>query len=205
MTKIITVYSLKGGCGKTTLTVLMAQYLKAKGYSVTLIDSDTHQKSLSDWANNTAGDKIPCYLIQNTLTKDDLNTLNTDFVLIDGTPRTNAYIKQVLALSDYVVIPVQPTQMNLSSLLQTNHLQMLDEVKVQNPKIKIRVVINGKTQYNVNSIQEMKPLLENVGLLYHSSLGLRKAFVIDYQKPFMQYKNSVALNELGYLVDTLIH
>lgn len=204
MSKIITVYSLKGGSGKTTLSLLITQYLLSKGYSVSLLDSDTNQKSLSDWANNNEAIKIPCYLIENELTQSDIDSLDTDFVVIDGSPRTNNYIKNVLNLSDYIVIPVQPTQIAVSSLLQDNHLTMLAEIEKNNPSTKINVVINGATQHNTKDVQGVKNIIESVGLTHLATLGQRKSFVIDYDKPFMACNNSKAINELGYLVDKML-
>ncbi|HDR1236496.1 TPA: ParA family protein [Pasteurella multocida] len=204
MTKIITIYSLKGGSGKTTLSLLMAQYLVSKGHSVSLLDSDTNQKSLSDWANNNEKINIPCYLIEDNLTQRDIDKIDTDFIIVDGSPRTNNYIKGVLKLSDYIVIPVQPTQIAVSSLLQHNHLEMLSEIEQTNPNTKIQVVINGATQHNSKDVKDVKDVIESIGLPYLATLGLRKAFVIDYDKQFMQCKNSKAINELGYLVDKLL-
>lgn len=204
MMKVITIYSLKGGSGKTTISLLIAQYLLSKGHSVTLLDSDTNQKSMTDWVNNNPI-KTPCYLIKKELTSSDLTTfIDTDYVIIDGSPRTNDYIKNILLLSDYVLIPVQPTQIAIASLLQDNHLSMLADVEKQKPSIKINTVINGRTQHNIKDVQDVKEVLESVGLNTLATLGQRKAFVIDYDKPFMQCKNSKALNELGYLVDKML-
>ena len=157
--KIITVYSLKGGCGKTTISILMAQYLVSKGFSVSLLDSDISQKSSYEWAKTQ--DDVKGYLIESNLTKSDLQSLKTESVIVYGAPRTN-------------------------------------------PDLKIKVVINGTTAHNQKDVKDVKNILEEYGFSYHSNLGLRKAFTIDYDKPFMQCKNSKALNELGYLVDTLI-
>lgn len=203
--KIITVYSLKGGSGKTTLSVLIAQYLINKGHSVALLDSDTHQKSLSDWANNSPF-QVPCYLIEQALTQSDLNTFldDYDFVIVDGSPRTNDYIKSILMLSDHILIPVQPTQIGVMSLLQPNHIELLQEIEQARPQVQIKAVINGATQHNTKDVLDVKGILDEIGLPVISTIGLRKAFVIDYDKPFMQCKNSKALNELGYLVDKLI-
>lgn len=47
MAKIITVYSLKGGTGKSTISILLAQALKNMGKSIVLLDSDTQKKIIS--------------------------------------------------------------------------------------------------------------------------------------------------------------
>jgi chromosome partitioning protein len=203
MKKIISVYSLKGGCGKTTLSILIAQYLSSKGYKVALLDSDTQQNSTANWAKFSES-QIPSYIITDSLKQADIDGINADFIIIDGTPRTDENAKNILLLSDFVLIPVQPSQLGISSLLQPNHLNMLAEVEKNKPSIKIQAVINGVTQHNTKDVLDTKKVLSDYGIQHHASLGLRKAFVIDYDKPFMACKNSRAINELGYLVDTLL-
>jgi virC1 protein len=203
MKKVISIYSLKGGCGKTTLSILIAQYLSSKGYKVALLDSDTQQNSTANWAKFSES-QIPSYVITDSLKKADIDGINADFIIIDGTPRTDENAKNILLLSDFVLIPVQPSQLGISSLLQPNHLNMLAEVEKTKPNIKIQAVINGETQHNAKDVADTKSVLSDYGIQYHASLGLRKAFVIDYEKPFMECKNNKALNEIGYLVDTLL-
>lgn len=203
MKKVISIYSLKGGCGKTTLSILIAQYLNAKGYKVALLDSDTQQNSTANWAKFSES-QIPSYIITDSLKQADIDSINADFIIIDGTPRTDEKAKNILKLSDFVLIPVQPSQLGISSLLQPNHLNMLAEVERSKPGLKIQAVINGVTPHNSKDVADTKSVLKEYGIEYHAALGLRKAFIIDYDKPFMACKNSRALNEIGYLVDALL-
>lgn len=202
MPKIITVYSLKGGSGKTTISILIAQWLSNKGKKVAIIDSDVAQKSCANWVENSNFD-INCYLIQNNLSKDDLNSLDNDYVIIDGVPKADKYVEQILSLSDIVLIPVQPTQLSLSSFLQDNHLTLLKKIKAKG--IELFAVMNGVSQYNRKETEALKSIiLENSPIKDVFKLGLRKAFVIDYSKKFTDTKNSIAKNEIGYLVDNVL-
>ncbi len=199
--KVITVYSLKGGSGKTTISVLLAQVLKSKGFSVTLLDSDEQQKSTANWVEYSES-QINCFIIKDRLTMSDLKSLNTDFVIIDGTPRTNNYVEGILELSDLIITPLQPTQLAVSSFLQEKHLSMLNSVKEKGKKI--IAVINGTTQYNQKEISSIKEILKGTSIDKTETLGYRKAFVIDYEKPFTSINNSIAKNEMGYLTDTVL-
>jgi len=202
MPKIITVYSLKGGSGKTTITLLLAQYLKNKGKSVTLIDSDISQKSTVNWIENSNFD-IDCYLIENSLSKDDLKDIKTDYIIIDGVPKADKYVEQILTLSDTVIIPVQPSQLSLSSFLQDNHLNLLKKISVKD--VNLIAVINKTTQFTKKEEISLRKIIKEyspINEIY--SLGLRKAFVIDYSKRFFDSKNSTAKNELGYLGDKIL-
>ena len=177
MKKIISVYSLKGGCGKTTLSILIAQYLSSKGYKVALLDSDTQQNSTANWAKFSES-QIPSYIITDSLKQADIDGINADFIIIDGTPRTDENAKNILLLSDFVLIPVQPSQLGISSLLQPNHLNMLAEVEKNKPGIKIQAVINGVTQHNTKDVLDTKKVLSDYGIQHHASLlshvGLRR-------------------------------
>lgn len=93
------------------------------------------KKSLANWSEN-CDDDIDCFLIQNNLTKHDINNfLDKDYIIIDGTPRTNTYTENILLLSDVILIPMQPTQLSLSSFMQEKHLDMLQKAKNKGIKI----------------------------------------------------------------------
>ncbi|MDG6896481.1 chromosome partitioning protein [Actinobacillus delphinicola] len=198
MKKVISVYNLKGGVGKSTLSILTATYLQKKGFNIILIDSDIQQNSTTEYIK-FSGLNIDCYSISEKLTQADLDGLDADFIIIDGTPRTDKYVENILNLSDIILIPIQPTQLSLSSLLQPAHLKML-----KNLAQKVKIVINGTTPYNGKDVQEIKKVIEDIGLNIHGTMGIRKAYILDYSKPFFAQKNNKAHNELGYLIDTLI-
>ncbi|WP_218184477.1 ParA family protein [Pelistega indica] len=173
MSKIVTVYSLKGGSGKSTISILVAQNLKNKGKSVVLLDSDIQQKSTANWAENSQGE-IDCFLIHNKLTQHDLNAFaEKDFIVIDGTPRTNDYVENILALSDIIFIPVQPTQLSLSSFLQDNHLSMLKKIKTK--KKKIYGLINGVTYHNLSECEDLKSILKKITARWYLSTRTKKS------------------------------
>lgn len=202
MAKIITVYSLKGGTGKSTISILLAQALKNMGKSIALLDSDTQQKSLANWAEHCAND-IDCFLIHNNLTKADINTfLDKDYIIIDGTPRTNTYTENILLLSDVILIPMQPTQLSLSSFMQDKHLDILQKAK--NKGIKILGIINGTTYHNTQDCDDLKKILKKTPVKDVLELGYRKAFVIDYAKPFKSTKNQKAKAEFNKIVDAIL-
>jgi cellulose biosynthesis protein BcsQ len=56
MTKFITISTQKGGCGKSTITTLLASYLHyKKGYKVAIFDCDSKQHSISDIREHELG------------------------------------------------------------------------------------------------------------------------------------------------------
>lgn len=195
--KIITVYSLKGGTGKSTISILIAELLQKKGYKVVLIDSDTQQQTVSDYITNT-NSTIDCYQIDNTLTKSEIKSLDADYIIIDGTPRADKYAENMLQLSDLLIMPIQPTQIAVSALLQPNHLSILKTAK------KIGVVLNFCSQHNLKEIKQTREILKQNNLTIISQLSQRKAFSLEYDKLFLDKNNSKAKNEIGYTVDKII-
>lgn len=56
MAKVISVVNTKGGVGKTTITICVAEYLIKKQFKVYLIDTDP-QKSLLNWYKDISKEK----------------------------------------------------------------------------------------------------------------------------------------------------
>ena len=126
---IISVLNQKGGVGKTTLSIHIASTLALAGYSTLLIDADT-QRSALDWAATREKDPIfgVVGISTNTVHKE-VKLLETryDFIVIDGPPRVYDVAKSVIAASDYVVIPVQPSPYDIWSADEI--VRLIDEVK----------------------------------------------------------------------------
>ena len=107
---IISVLNPKGGSGKTTISTNLARSLHDRGYSVLLVDSDP-QGSARDW--HAAHDANPIELValdrpNNVKTLLSLSG-NYDFVVIDGAAKLEDMIAACIKVSDFVLIPVQPS------------------------------------------------------------------------------------------------
>ncbi|MEH8108861.1 ParA family protein [Gallibacterium anatis] len=202
--KIITVYNLKGGCGKTTISILTAQILNKKGYRVALLDSNQEQKSTANWAEHSQMD-IPCFMIENQLTKEDIEGLKQeyDFAIIDGTPTATEYSQKIIELSDIVIVPVQPSQLAVSAFCQPTNLGNIHFALGKGKSVKF--ILNGCNQYNredTNDLYQMLiKLFPNTPLF---RLNEWKAYKISYDKPFIDSKDSKAQNQFGYIIDKLL-
>jgi chromosome partitioning protein len=107
---IISVLNPKGGSGKTTISTNLARSLHDRGHSVLLVDSDP-QGSARDW--HAAHDANPIELValdrpNNVKTLLSLSG-NYDFVVIDGAAKLEDMIAACIKVSDFVLIPVQPS------------------------------------------------------------------------------------------------
>ncbi len=114
---IISVTSLKGGVGKSTLTQNLAVCLAHSGYRTCVVDADTNQSSLK-WSGLRPDELPPIFvsgqaddsaLAKNVKLLDD----QFDLVLIDGTPSLSKTTSRILLLADLVLIPIQPSGLDI--------------------------------------------------------------------------------------------
>lgn len=151
MAKVISIMNQKGGAGKTTLTVNIADNLHLMGARVLLIDSDPQGSSL-DWASvrNCEDSFSVVGLPKPTMHKDVKNFDNDyDFILIDGPPRSYDVARSILLASDIVIIPVQPSPYDVWATEET--IKLVNECLTFNENMKCAFVINRKiTNTNIS-------------------------------------------------------
>lgn len=110
MAKIISVANLKGGVGKSTITVNVAGALQAKRLHVVVIDAD-EQGTAAGWAS--AG-KLPFAVEHMPLEGardgrrwiDRALSIEADYLLVDCPPHVGSATETAVGLSDAVLIPV---------------------------------------------------------------------------------------------------
>lgn len=141
---IIALLNQKGGVGKTTLAVHIAEALTRLGKSVLLVDADP-QGSALDWS--ALRDENPSFPVIG-LPKPNLHrelpalAKNHDYVLIDGPPRVNELARAAIMASDLVLIPVQPSPYDVWAAKEI--VDLLQEASTFKGNIKSAFVINRK-------------------------------------------------------------
>lgn len=108
----IGITNLKGGVGKTTLSINLAVCFAHMGYSVCVVDTDTNQNSMA-W-NGERDESLPPITVVGATDPKALNKavdrLNQqhDIILMDGTPNLSEMNTRIIMASDLLFIPIRP-------------------------------------------------------------------------------------------------
>ena len=126
-TKIIAVAQMKGGVGKTTSAIHLADGLAKPGRRVTLVDADLGQASASEIYKGS--DLVDVRLLGIEEPEDDAGNvrtwisaildIDTPVAVIDLPPHTRNVVQAAAGLADVVVAPVAPSILEIKALRKT--------------------------------------------------------------------------------------
>jgi chromosome partitioning protein len=112
---VITCSSPKGGAGKTTAATIIATVLAEQGAAVTIIDADPN-KNVVDWAKLPG---VPSNLtVIGEVTEETIvdqieeAAEKSAFVIVDLEGTASLMVSYAISMSDFVVIPVQGSQLD---------------------------------------------------------------------------------------------
>ncbi len=174
--KVLTIAQQKGGAGKTTLAAQLAVAFAAAGRRVAVIDIDP-QRSLAAW-HKVRGDSKPAAAHPLHLTEiagyrvtNEISRLlhGHDLLIIDSPPHAETEAKVAIRAADLVVVPVQPSPMDVWAIKPT-----LDLAKAE--KVAVLVVLN-RVPPRGKIIETIRAMLAADALpVAGASIGNRLAF-----------------------------
>lgn len=174
--KVLTIAQQKGGAGKTTLVAHLAVALTAAGKSVAAIDIDP-QQSLTMWyglREARTGD-AKAGLLVNQITgwrvRNEVERLQRDhdLVLIDSPPHAETEAKIAIRSADLVLVPIQPSPMDVWASKPTLELARLEKVPA--------LIVLNRVPPRANLTDEMIAEIEAFGgEIAASRIGNRVAF-----------------------------
>lgn len=129
--KVITIAQQKGGAGKTTLAAHLAVAWTAQKKKVAVVDIDP-QMSLTTWfrlreeARGDAGAGLLVNQIKGWRVRNEVEALarEHDVVLIDSPPHAETEARVAVRAASLVVVPVQPSPMDVWATRPTLELAM---------------------------------------------------------------------------------
>jgi chromosome partitioning protein len=171
----IAVVALKGGVGKTTTAVHLAQVMAAAGQRVLLADAD-RQASALRWADEAGGLGADVLTVGVTTTEAlrGLRELAGGAeIVIDTPPGDLRLVRAALSAADVAVIPVRPTLLDLDRLAET-----LDEVaNAAVPGVILLTQVRSRTR----SLAGARSALDELGLpLLDTVIPAREAIAASF-------------------------
>jgi cellulose biosynthesis protein BcsQ len=142
---ILAVGNVKGGVGKTTLSVNLAIALSRQKHEVLLIDGDEQGTAMAFTDLRTAEQGSPGYTavaLHGANLRTQARQLATKYadILIDVGGRDTGSLRAALTVADVVLIPVKPRSFDLWGVDQT--AELVKEAREINDRLRAIVVLN---------------------------------------------------------------
>ena len=206
---IISVVNQKGGVGKTTLSIHLADALAKRGRKVALIDADAQNSSLL-WSASREGDALfPVMGMAKDTLYQELQALRSAFddIVIDGPPRVASILKAAIAAADIVLVPVKPSSLDVWAA--TDVVDLIKEVSTLKPSLKALFVINERRP-NTRLARDVAIALREVGLqLCSTSIHSRSAYPVAIGAGLTVFdtepKSKAALEMTALVEELLLH
>jgi chromosome partitioning protein len=162
---IISVTSLKGGVGKSTLSQNLAVCFAQSGYKVCIADADRNQSALR-WSSlrEESLPSIPAFGTPEKTLSANIKQLAKDYeiVIIDGTPTLDKITSKIIVLADLLLVPIQPSGLDIWSSEQ--FLERYEDAQIEKEQaIPARFILN-RYKPNTNLSKEAKELLQETAI-----------------------------------------
>lgn len=180
---VIAFVNPKGGSGKTTLSMVLAEQYAKQGLSVALIDTDPngfHKIWLEDRPDEL-GD--PGFTIM--FEPEELNVIRTledaaeryDLVLVDTEGTSSKTVTRVISRTHLVVVPINPSTMDAKQASRAVRL-IKDDAHMLGRDIEFRLIFSRTKNIKSRTHRNLVRDLESAGLpVLESQMTERAAFL----------------------------
>lgn len=194
----------KGGVGKTTLSIHTAADLSSRGRRVLLIDADPQGSSLA-WSNFRENADFSVVGMAKATIHKEIKSVAKDYddVVIDGPPRVTELARSIILASRIVVIPLQPSPMDVWAAAET--VDLVREAQLFNPEIKCCLAVNRKIT-NTAIGRDVRTALKELEVpVLMADIGQRIAFAESAAtgSTVLEQKRSKAAKEIRKFVNEL--
>lgn len=173
----ISIASAKGGCGKTTLAILLGAELALEGYKVALLDCDLNQHASAFGAKA----RIPDLTVLGEVTETNVLSVlkkaeaETDIVLIDLPGGSSTLTLKALQRSHLVLVPTQASLMDVRDATKT--LAQIDDAEelARTPIARAMVWTRFASGFESRSARHVRESLEGQGTEILKSAMMERA------------------------------
>ncbi len=191
---VIVTASSKGGAGKSTLTLVLAQALDALGASVTIVDADPN-RPIMRWRKGKSGSTVQ---VVGDVTESGIIKVIRDqsakrqFVMVDLEGTANRLVSRAITQADLVLIPLQASALDSNEASRAVSLIQEEEEALEGRVIPFRIIMTRTNPLITTKIEaSIYRSLAKAGIpLMSTRLHERQA----YKAIFVE---RLALSELG--------
>lgn len=122
--RTIALINQKGGVGKSTLAIHLAVAFTQTGHNTVILDLDP-QASATEWADSREAEFPHVESLQpSRLDKraEEMRGIGADILILDTAPHAEATALAAARMADLVLIPSQPSMMDLRAMVKTAKL-----------------------------------------------------------------------------------
>lgn len=151
--KVIALLTEKGGAGKSTLAISLANGLRRAGHSVVIADADT-QGTSRDWhalaCTVSDPDTLPVVIGADRADsiKSAISSVRSDFVIVDTPAKASKMTAIVLGLTDIALVPIAPSGPDVWAVKPT--VEMIEQ--------RIELGANLRAGFVLNRMQQGRAL-----------------------------------------------
>lgn len=185
--KRITISCLKGGVGKSTISINLAHALRDH-LNVAILDIDTQKTT-----DSLASEYLKVY-------KKDEVIGDHDIIIVDTPPYIDSSLEQIFLESDLILIPTRPSFADLDALTST--VELVKKVKLKRPELKVAIVINMEDSRSILS-QTIIPALESLKIpIFKTVIETRTNYVrsLMAEDGIYSFKDNKAIEEFNSFV-----
>ncbi len=193
---VVVVANPKGGAGKSTTTLVLAQTLTGMGATVTLIDADPN-RPIVDWRSGASAvnfDVIGDVTEGNIIRVIRDHRAKRQFVFVDLEGTASRLVSRAITQADLVLIPLQASGVDARQASRAVELIQEEEEALGGREIPFRVLLTRTNPAIATRIEK-----EIVGALAAAALPLLKTHLNERQAYKAMFVRRLALSELDPL------